>query len=97
MLRAGYRVRRLRLSDDDRRRLAAKAKALGHEALAQVAPIATPAKLLRWYRNLIAAEYDGSKSRSPGRPPTARTLRDASPIRSLPYRLFIIESVVWGY
>ena len=70
MLRAGLRGKRLRLSDDDRRRLAVKAQALGREALAQIASVATPATLLRWYRYLIAAKYDGSKNRSPGRLPT---------------------------
>ena len=34
VLRAGLRGKRLRLSDDDRRRLAVKAQALGREALA---------------------------------------------------------------
>ena len=70
MLRAGLRGKRLRLSDDDRRRLAVKAQALGREALAQIASVATPATLLRWYRCLIVVKYDGSKNRSPGRPPT---------------------------
>ena len=55
VLRAGLRGKRLRLSDDDRRRLAVKAQALGREALAQIASVATPATLLRWYRCLIAA------------------------------------------
>ena len=76
MLRAGLRGKRLRLSDDDRRRLAVKAQALGCEALAQIASVATPATLLRWYRYLIAAKYDGSKDRSPGRPPTAKDIRE---------------------
>ena len=73
MLRAGLRGKRLRLSDDDRRRLAVKAQALGREVLAEIASVATPATLLRWYRHLIAVKYDGSKNRSPGRPPTALT------------------------
>ena len=51
----GLRGKRLRLSDDDRRRLAVKAQALGREALAPVASVATSATLLRWYRYLIAA------------------------------------------
>ena len=63
VLRAGLRGKRLKLSDDDRRRLAVKAQALGREALAQIASVATPATLLRWYRCLIAAKYDGSKNR----------------------------------
>ena len=50
VLRTGLRGKRLKLSDDDRRRLAVKAQALGREALAQIASVATPATLLRWYR-----------------------------------------------
>ena len=50
VLRAGLRGKRLRLADDDRRRLAVKAQALGREALAEIASVATPATLLRWYR-----------------------------------------------
>ena len=42
VLRAGLRGKRLRFSDDDRRRLAVKAQALGREALAQIASVATP-------------------------------------------------------
>ena len=48
VLRAGLRGKRLSLSDDDRRRLAVKAQALGREALAHIASVATPATLLRW-------------------------------------------------
>ena len=46
VLRAGLRGKRLSLSDDDRRRLAVKAQALGREALAQIASVATPASYL---------------------------------------------------
>ena len=53
VLRAGLRGKRLRLSDDDRRRLAVKAQVLGREALAQIASVATPATLLRWYLCII--------------------------------------------
>ena len=74
VLRAQLRGKRLRLSDNERRRLAVKAKALGRKALTQVASIVTPDTLLRWYRDLIAAKYDGSKNRSPGRPPTAKNI-----------------------
>ncbi len=90
MLRAGLRGKRLRLSDDDRRKLAVKAQALGREALAQIASVATPATLLRWYRCLIAAKYDGSKNRSPGRPPTAKDIRE------LIVRV-AQENPTWGY
>ena len=50
VLRAGLQGKRLRLSDDDRRRLAVKAHALGREVLGQIASVATPATLPRWYR-----------------------------------------------
>ena len=46
--------RRLHFSDNDRRRLAAKARALGREVLEEVANLVTPDTLLAWYRNLIA-------------------------------------------
>ena len=74
VLRGGLRGKRLRLSDDDRRRLAVKAQALSREVLTQIASVATPATLRRWYRYLITAKYDGSKNRSPGRPPTAKDI-----------------------
>ena len=67
-----------------------KAQALGREALAQIASVATPATLLRWYRHLIAAKYDGSKNRSPGRPPTAKDIRE------LIVRV-AQENPTWGY
>ncbi len=44
----------LRLSDDDRRRLAAKGKALGRQVLAEVANLVTPDTILAWHRKLIA-------------------------------------------
>ena len=90
VLRAGLRGKRLSLSDDERRRLAVKAQALGREALAQIASVATPATLLRWHRHLIAAKYDGSKNRSPGRPPTAKDIRE------LIVRV-AQENPTWGY
>lgn len=60
--------RRLRLSDEQRRRFAVRAKKLGHKLLAEVASIVTPDTLLTWHRKVIARKYDGSKRRSPGRP-----------------------------
>jgi hypothetical protein len=60
--------RRLRLTDDQRCRLAAKAKALGGKLLQEAATITTPEMLLAWHRTLIAQKYDGSGKRNPGRP-----------------------------
>jgi hypothetical protein len=63
--------RRLRLSDDQRRRFAAKAKKLGRRILKEVAGIVTPETLLAWRRRLIAKKYDRSGKRGQGRPRTA--------------------------
>jgi uncharacterized protein GlcG (DUF336 family) len=66
VLREQLGGRRLRLSDDQRRRLAAKAKGLGRKLLAEMATIVTPETLLAWHRKLIAQKYDGSGTRGPG-------------------------------
>jgi hypothetical protein len=46
--------RRLCLTDDQRRRLAIRGKAIGRRALAEVASLVTPDTILRWHRQLIA-------------------------------------------
>src|SRR5262249_35935411 len=50
---------RVRLTDSERRRLARLGKALGRKTLQQVASIASPETILRWYRELVAGRYDG--------------------------------------
>ena len=62
--------KRRRFSDDQRRRLAVRAKKLGWRMLHDLTTIVTPATLLAWHRRLIAKKYDGSNQRSPGRPRT---------------------------
>jgi len=42
--------------------------------LQQVATIATPDSILRWHRELVAAKFDGSKKRGPGRPRKAEEI-----------------------
>ena len=54
VLKARLCGRKLRLTDDERRRLAVKGKALGRKLLAEVAGIVTPETLLAWHA-LIAA------------------------------------------
>jgi transposase InsO family protein len=71
VLREQLGERRVRFTDDQRRRLAAKARGLGRKILADVATIVTPDTLLAWHRKLIANKYDGSGKRGPGRPRTA--------------------------
>ena len=63
VLRAAHGPRRLRLTDDQRRRLAVKGKVIGRRQLAMVAGIVTPDTILRWYRRLVAKKYDGSQTR----------------------------------
>jgi hypothetical protein len=70
LLRQKLGGRRLRFSDGDRRRLAVLGRKLGRRALGQVATVATPDTILRWYRELVAKKYDGSAKRGPGRPGT---------------------------
>jgi hypothetical protein len=47
----------MRLTDDDRRRLAARAYRVGRATLREIATIATPGTLLRWHRQLIARKW----------------------------------------
>ena len=90
VLREQLGGRRVRLNDNQRRRLAVKAKALGRKALAEVASIVTPEPLLAWHRKLIAQKYDGTAHRSPGRP------RTADEIEALVVRM-AQENRDWGY
>ena len=90
VLREQLGNRRLRLTNDQRRRLAAKAKGLGRSLLKEVATIVTPETLLAWQRKLIAYKYDGSVKRKPGRPRTLRELED------LVVRM-AVENRDWGY
>src|SRR5689334_1202143 len=76
VLREQLGDRRLRLTDDQRRRLAARAKGLGRKVLAELATIVTPETLLRWHQRLIAQKYDGSGHRSPGRPRTTASVEE---------------------
>jgi len=70
ILRAERGRRRLRLTDDQRRRLAVKGKALDPRRLGDIAGIVTPDTILRWYRRLVAKRYAGPKKRARGRPST---------------------------
>ncbi|HEV3343632.1 MAG TPA: hypothetical protein VG125_24890, partial [Pirellulales bacterium] len=44
--------KRIRLTDDERRVLAVKGKALGRRALEQISTLVTPDTILRWHREL---------------------------------------------
>src|SRR5438477_505915 len=90
VLREHIGNRRMRFTDDQRRRLAARANKLGRRVLVHVATIVTPETLLAWHRRLIAKKYDGSAYRNPGRP------RTATEISGLVVRM-AEENRRWGY
>src|SRR2546422_4902833 len=73
--------RRVRLTDDQRRRLAAKGQRLGRRVLRQVATIVTPDTILRWHRRLIAGKWTFERKR-PGRPGIMRSEEHTSELQS---------------
>lgn len=79
-----------RFNDDQRRRLAAKAKKVGLERLKEIAAVVTPRTLLDWHQRLIARQYDGRAKRSSGRPSTPGAVREL--ILSM-----AAENRTWGY
>jgi hypothetical protein len=90
VLREQIGHRRLHFTDDQRLRLAVRAKKLSRSALTQVANIVTPETLLAWHRKLIANKYDGSAHRKPGRP------RTDPEVEALVLRI-AQENRNWGY
>ena len=58
--------RRLRFTDDQRCRLAAKGKPLGQKLLNQIATIVTPDTILAWHRRVIAARPEEKGQVAPG-------------------------------
>lgn len=82
--------KRLRLTNDHRRRLAVVGKALGRRLLREVATVVSPDTILAWHRKLVAKKHDHSSRRGPGRP------RKPAEIRSLAVRM-ATENPGWGY
>jgi hypothetical protein len=81
---------KVRLTDPERRRLASLGQLIGRKVLGEVACVATPDTILRWYRELVAKKYDGSARRGPGRPGTAAEI----------VRLLVemaTQNTTWGY
>jgi len=89
VLKAQLHGRRIRLSDDERRRLALVGQRLGRRILAHVATIVTPDTILRWHRELIARKWTSVRSR-PGRPGVQ------AEIRRLAARM-ATDNPSWGY
>ena len=82
--------RSLRLSDDQRRRLAAKGKRLGRAALDRVATIVTPDTIMRWHHRLIAAKWTYPARKRVGRPGLMKA------IKALIVRM-ATDNPTWGY
>ena len=90
VLREQLGPHRVRFTDDQRVRLAAKAKTLSRQALREFGSLVTPDTLLAWHRQLIARKYEGHSRRGPGRPPVL------AQIRQLIVRM-ATENRDWGY
>ena len=81
--------KRLRLTNDQRRRLAEKGKTLGRRLLGRIATIVTPDTILRWHRQLIAAKWTYPHQRI-GRPGIMKA------VRALIVRM-ATDNSAWGY
>jgi hypothetical protein len=88
VLRRQVQGRRPRLTEDDRRRLAARASRVGRRALRRVATIVTPDTLLRWHRQLIARKWTYSTR--------LRRRGVLADIQRLVVRM-AVENPTWGY
>jgi hypothetical protein len=75
VLREQLGPRPLRFTDDQRVRLAAKAKVLGRRALKASGSLVSPDTLLGWHRRLIIRQDDGHQRRGPGRPRVRAEIR----------------------
>lgn len=83
--------KRILLTDDQRRILAVKGKALGRKTLQQLTTIVTPDTILRWHRELVAQKWDHSRKRkSAGRPRIRQVIVDL-------ILRFANENSTWGY
>jgi len=80
---------RIRLTEEERRRLAVHGHRLGRRHLRDVVTIVTPDTILRWHRQLIARKWTYEKGRR-GRPGVL------AEIRRLVVRM-AEENPTWGY
>lgn len=88
ILRRKFGKRRIRFTDNERRRLARLGKVLGRKLLARVATTVTPDTILAWHRRLIAAKWTYPRQ-GPGRPPVMKAIRELV--------LKIARENRWGY
>ena len=91
VLKEAHGRRRIRLNDDQRRRLAVKGKALGRKVLSETGAAFAPDTILPWHRQLVAETWDYSDRRkTTGRP------RVGPEIVDLILRM-ARECPTWGY
>ena len=89
VLKEQLEVQRLRFTDEQRMRLAVKAKALGRQLLDELETLVTPDTLLAWHRKLIAQKWTYAR-KGAGRPCVAQEITD------LVLRM-ARQNVSWGY
>jgi transposase InsO family protein len=80
---------RLRFTDEQRIRLAVKAKALGRRLLGEIETLVTPDTLLAWHRKLIAKKWTYAR-KGPGRPRVTQEITDL-------VLCMARKNVSWGY
>ena len=91
VLKETHGKKRIRLNDDQRRRLAVRNKILGRKVLGEISAAFSPDTILRWHRQLVAEKWDYSDRRKiVGRP------RAQPEIVELVLRL-ARENSSWGY
>ncbi len=84
--------KRILLTDNQRRLLAVKGKALGRKTLRELTTIVTPDTILRWHRELVAQKWDHSDKRKSavGRPRLRQVIVDL-------ILRFAKQNSSWGY
>ena len=83
--------RRILFNDNQRRRLAVKAKVLGRQVLEEIGTLVTPDTIIRWHRMLVAKKWDYSDRRKKvGQPAVSQEVVTLMPRMAH-------ENPSWGY
>ena len=94
VLRERLGPKRLQFTDPERRLLARNAKPIGRDLLAEIATLASPETLLRWYRQLVAAKYDGTAGKGKSASPVRASMRADATDQLLKMAR---QNPTWGY
>jgi putative transposase len=80
----------IKFNDCERIQLATIGKRIGTKALKEIGCIVNPDTILKWFRQLVAKKFDGSKNRSyPGRPRTSKEIEKLV--------VSMAKDNIWGY